>query len=233
MRKFIFSTVLILLALTGWSQNQDSLASPVKKTEPKVKGENLKFRSINAGIDVLGLIRTSVRPYSLYEVKAEADLKKYIAVLEAGYYSNSLDSLPKFSYEVSGQFFRIGTDVNFIHKGPDESAFTVGLRYGRAWQREQMTYSINDPNWGYAEGLYAENPSLSAGWMEAVSGLQVPIAKHLRAGFTARYKFGLKYKHTGMHPFEVAGYGRAETPATKNSNWGFSYYLLYTLNPRP
>ena len=222
MFRYIISILLIVPSFT-MAQNQEKDTTTFSLTSFVPQG--IKF-----GVDGFGLIRTGINPnLTTIEGKAEFDFKKYIGVFETGVYTNTIDSLPKYRYNISGSFFKIGIDANLLHKSEDKSVFTFGLRYGRARQTDKLQYRINDPVYGFTDNLSAVNSKIGGGWVEMVVGLQVEIFNNLYLGYSARYKLGLRFKQQEFVPFEMAGYGRTETVSQKNSTWGFNYYLLYSI----
>lgn len=224
MRIFIISILIIGAFIPLRAQKADSLA---------VKEKDWQLRGFRAGVDVISMIRTAAIPgLAVADFKVEADFKKYIPVFEFGHYSHTIDSLPRYQYHINGQYIRFGIESNFIHKGPDASVFSMGLRYGRAWQKDELQYSIDDPVWGYTSGYSLENKGIRAGWMELTGGLQVQISKYLWMGYSARFKFGLNKSRDEFVPFEIAGYGRSETPTVNNTTWGFQYFLIFGINQK-
>ena len=187
----------------------------------------VQFRSVRAGVDAFGLIRSAVKPgYTGLEVAGELDLKKYIVGLDIGRETQRIDSLPGYLYNNKGNYFRIGVESNFIHRDEDGSVISVMLRYGRANFTDEITYRIEDPILGTYEGLSNSNDRLSARWFEFGVGMKAAILKNLWMGYRATWKFGLKVDEDEFEPFQVPGYGPSRTTSDGNTWWGFQYYIM-------
>lgn len=182
-------------------------------------------------MDLLGLTKTLVQQdLSLIEFNGEIDTKKYIFALDLGAFSHTLDSMPRYNYSITGTYFRVGVDVNLIHKDPDGNVVSFGIRYGRSRFNDDLKYSFEDPVYGNFSDLQASNTGASAGWMELNFGMRARVWKVLWMGYQARFKFGLNTKSTDLHPYEVPGYGPTETVTDKNTYWGFNYYIQIGIN---
>lgn len=178
---------------------------------------------VRFGVDMISLIRTPIEPkFSGWEGVADIDFDRYYLVLEAGRWSRDLASAND-SYFNSGNFWRIGADINFLTNDPERNNFFLGLRYARGTFSEQLTTNIYDPVFGMSV-LRNENNDVRASWAELTTGLRVRMFSVFWMGYTIRYKIGLNTKEPGgMLPYDVPGYGRTD----KNSTWGFTYYVLF------
>lgn len=180
---------------------------------------------IRLGTDLIALGKI---PWSTefdgWEASADVDLDRYYFTIEVGNWEKSKLS-PDQSYNNSGNYFRVGGDVNFLLKDPDKNMFFVGLRYGRSSFSEQLSYTISDKVFGDFQGT-ASNESMTAGWGEVTVGLRVKIWKALWMGYTARLKVGATVGTTGdFIPYDIPGYGLA----SKKTYWGFNYQLYWRI----
>lgn len=190
----------------------------------------IEFRSIRLGIDGFGLIRSAVTPgLSTIEFNGELDMTKYILAVDLGRFSQEIDSLPRYNYDITGNYFRIGLDANFIPKDRDGSVIAFGFRYGRAGFDDRIDYDYSDPDLGTFSGMTAFNNDASASWLEAHVGMKARVYKGIWLGYRASYKFGLNIKSSEFEPFLIPGYGPGETNTDSNTTWGFNYYILIGL----
>lgn len=98
-----------------------------------------------------------------------------------------------FQYDVSGGYFRIGVEYNFMRKYFNDEALVAGVRYGRSFFNHSLAYSlIEDSLWNVkvADNEIVngsmEQTGLSADWFELVGGLKVNIWKDIFVGTTVR-----------------------------------------------
>jgi hypothetical protein len=206
----------VFCALIGVSQ---------KKTESDTVRNKFMPTGIRLGTDVISVIRTlTVESFGGYEFSADVDFYRYFLTLEAGRWERDLKTETD-TYANSGNYFRVGMDVNFLKGDPDKNMFFIGARYGKGTFSENLSIEKMDPVWGVITESYA-NDNSKASWLELTTGLRVKMWKHFWMGYTARYKFGLSTKETtNMIPHEVPGYGRTD----KESTWGFNYQVLFRI----
>jgi hypothetical protein len=132
------------------------------------------------------------------------------------------------AYSNTGNYWRVGADVNFLKKDPDRNMFFLGLRYARSNFSDYMLVKSYDPIWGSLTQPVS-NQNVPASWVEVTTGLRVKIWRIFWLGYTARLKFGLNVADTPvMKPSDVPGYGRAD----KDSYWGFNYQLFIRIPTR-
>ncbi len=162
--------------------------------------------------------------YSGLDLQADVDFDRYNLVFEYG--NSALNrASDSATYDNKGNYWRLGIDVNFLTKDPDRNVFFLGARYGRSSFSETLDITRFDPDWGLHSETF-HHSGISASWIELAAGLKVKIWKMVWLGYTARFKFALKAKHSPeMMPYEVPGYGFNEKEAT----WGFNYYLMIRL----
>lgn len=177
------------------------------------------------GTDIISLIRTPTDDsFSGYEVNADVDFYRYYLAVEAGRWERKFQTEEE-DYSNSGNYARIGVDVNFLKKDPDKNMFFFGARYGWGTYSENFSVTTVDPVWGTNTINYT-NTDIKAGWFELTTGLRVKMLKFFWMGYTARYKFGLNTNEPrGFVSYDVPGYGKTANPST----WGFNYQLLFRI----
>jgi len=178
---------------------------------------------IRIGTDVLALIKSSVDDtYSGWEVNVDVDFYRYFLTLDVGNWGRNFQTNDDH-YSNDGNYFRIGADMNFLPKDPNENVLFFGARYARSVFSEEYIINAEDPVWGVVDETYS-NIDVSARWYELTGGIRVKVWKVFWLGYTARYKFGLKTDETPtMLPHDIPGYGRIDD---KKSAWGFNCQVL-------
>jgi hypothetical protein len=98
-----------------------------------------------------------------------------------------------FQYEVSGGYFRVGVEYNFMRKYFNDEALVAGVRYGRSFFNHNLQYGlIEDSLWNVkiADSEITigsmQASGLSADWFELVGGLKVNVWKNIFVGTTVR-----------------------------------------------
>lgn len=177
---------------------------------------------LRVGTDLIALFRSNFSGnFSGYELTADVGLNRYYPTFEYGSWSRDFEKVDTI-YSNSGNYFRVGADVNFLRKDPEGNMFFLGLRYGRATFSEYMDVVVGDSLWGVERRQY-RNANVKGRWFELTGGIKVKIWKMVWMGYTARFKFALNTSGEGeMLAHDVPGYGRTD----KTSAWGFTYYLF-------
>lgn len=157
-----------------------------------------------------------------WEVSADVDFYKYYLTVEYGNWERTINS-PDQNYSNSGNYFRVGADVNLLLKDPDKNMFFVGLRYGQSSYDERLQFSITDPVFGDSNQALS-NLGMRSSWGEVTLGLRVKIWSQLWMGYTARLKVAPSVDNNGEFiVYEIPGYGLA----SKSTYWGFNYQLYW------
>lgn len=184
---------------------------------------------VRVGTDLISFVRTPIDDtFNGWEFNADVDFYRYFLAIDYGHWERNFHSEGQADYSNTGNYWRIGADVNFLKKDPDRNMFFLGLRYARSTFTERMTVRSDDPVWGTLDQFVA-NQNVPAGWVELTTGLRVRIWRIFWLGYTARLKFALKMGDTPvMLPSDVPGYGRAD----KDSYWGFNYQLFIRIPVR-
>lgn len=180
---------------------------------------------IRFGTDLISLAKIPFSDqFDGWEVAADVDFYKYYLTAEVGSWQKTFVS-PDQSYSNSGNYFRIGTDVNLLLKDPERNMFFLGLRYAHSKFSEQLSYSTDDPVFGPFQQV-SNNSGMKAGWGEVTLGLRVKIWKLLWMGYTARLKVAPTIgTESEFEPYDIPGYGLA----TKSTYWGFNYQLYWRI----
>ncbi len=211
--KYIFSVLLLTYGAAAFGQ--------VGKYAPT---------SIRIGADpgTLGYMVFSEKR-NFFEVEAEMDIDRFFVVADYGVSSFDLNE-DSYTYENDGSYLRLGADINFMDKDPDQNVAFFGLRYAMSSFKDQLDYNtsaIIQSEIGWPSGLESvENDKVSANWYEMVAGIKIRIVKQLYFGFTARFKLKLDVERTdSLRPYYVPGFGKH----INNSAFGFNYYVSYKL----
>ncbi|MBQ7531775.1 MAG: hypothetical protein IJT12_08725 [Paludibacteraceae bacterium] len=181
------------------------------------------YQGTTVRVDILNPVFEMIRSgWHTYSIEAAVNVRlknRFFPTLEGGYAGRFLQEKDAATplYDGSGEFVRIGLDINPLKKHPEQrSCLLIGVRGGTAWQR------LRTP------ALTAVTPQgkcIADAWGEIVAGVQVDIAKGFNMGWAVRMKFLFT---TNAHdelttPYYIPGFGYRNT-----MNWGFDYYLGYT-----
>jgi len=212
LKSLTISLLLFCSAITTWSQPVDSL---VKKS--------YRPTGIRLGTDIISLAKIPFSDeFDGWEITADVDFYRYYFTVEVGNWEKSLVGESQ-SYFNSGNYYRLGADVNILLKDPDRNMVFLGLRYARSDFQEQLNYIDSDPVFGDIQQNLT-NSNMSAGWGEVTVGLRVKIWKELWMGYTARLKVAPGLSTSGQFDtYDIPGYGLA----SKNTYWGFNYQVYY------
>jgi hypothetical protein len=215
---------LICVSIIASASAQDEEKSDTLKTKPSYKPTGIRI-----GVDAVSIIRSaSDRTFEGWEVNADVDFHRYYLAVDYGYWARDFQSVDETAsrfYSNSGNYWRVGIDVNFLKKDPDRNMFFFGARYGHATFSERLTIQASDAIWGSLNATHT-NSRIPAQWFELTTGLRVKMWKFIWMGYTARFKFGLSNGDTpDMLPHDVPGYGTAD----KDSYWGFNYQLFFRI----
>lgn len=220
MLKYLISLVLLTIIPGAYAQG-------VKIAIDSVQGKFIPT-GIRVGADLIAFTKSLTRDdFKDYNLQADIDFYRYFLNLEYGLVERTFTA-PDGIYNVEGSYFRVGPDINFLHRDPDRSALFFGLRYARGTFSDNLRYSVDDPFYGIGNSN-ASNSNLNTDWFEMVTGLKVRLLKTIWLGYTARFKFGVDtFERNALIPHEIPGYGRADETVT----WGFNYYLIFRIPVR-
>lgn len=220
--------VLLLLGfsvgvLTARSQSeQDTVAVDTVKNKFLPTG-------VRIGYDVIGFAKSRLQDdFHGWEFVGDVDFNRYYLALEYGNWGRNLMADSTASYSNSGNYWRVGIDVNFLTKDPDRNVFFLGARYGRSDFSESMTVLAHNPLWGDMSDTF-HHSDIKASWIELTTGLKVKIWKIFWFGYTGRLKFALSTDGSSeMLSYDVPGFGRTD----KETTWGFNYYVMIRIPVR-
>ena len=180
------------------------------------------FQGVNIRIDLLNPILEPARTgWHTYDVEMAVNVRlknRFFPTFEFGHAGRFLQEKDAATplYDGSGQFARIGLDLNPLKKHPEQrSVFLIGVRAGTGWQQ------LHTPT------LLAVNPRgewIADAWGEVLAGVQVNIVKGFNMGWAIRMKFLFTTNSHGelTTPYYIPGFGYRN-----EMNWGFNYYIGY------
>lgn len=180
---------------------------------------------IRLGADLIPPIYTYAgKSFNGLELSADVDFYRYYLSADIGRWERNFEGTDS-RYSNSGNYYRMGVDINFLKKDPDRNMLFFGMRYGRSRFDEKLERMVADPVWGTRSEVQSVE-GRSAGWMEITGGLRVKMYRFIWMGYTVRYKFALHTSGTGvLDVYDVPGYGSTAKPVT----WGFNYLIMVRL----
>lgn len=229
--KYFFSILLIfgsIISLFAQADETKKKKAPVEVKKIDTVKVSYAPTGVRIGTDLISIGRSQFDPkFNGWEVNADIDFYRYYLAVDYGYWAKHLD-IKNGTYENSGNYFRVGADVNFLLKDPDRNMFFMGYRYGQSnfdHSSNYIKYFVVDPQYGVS----SSDKDMSAHWMELTAGLRVKIWKMIWMGYTARFKFAPRAKgYSEMQPFDIPGYGLFE----KKIYWGFNYQIFFKIPVR-
>jgi len=185
---------------------------------------------IRVGTDLISLFKTQAQDdFNGWEVNADVDFYRYYLAVDYGASARTFASPDSGAYSNDGTYWRAGVDINFLAKDPERNMFFIGARYGHATFSHNLTVIAHDVFTDTFPELNYADTGVNARWYELTTGLRIRMWKMIWMGYTARFKFGLKYDVTeNIIPTEVPGYGRTH----KDSYWGFNYQIFIRIPVR-
>jgi hypothetical protein len=220
-RLLLINISLILFSAAAFAQQADTVVvDSLTRISHRPTG-------VRIGTDLISLGKSQFQDdFTGWEINADIDFYRYFLALDYGSWGRTFTSDAAGHYSNDGTYWRAGIDVNFLVRDIDRNMFFIGFRYGRANFSENLNViAFNDITQEYVTLDYAHS-GIKAHWLELTSGLRVKVWKMLWMGYTARFKFGLKYGSSeNIIPADVPGYGRTE----KDSYWGFNYQIFIRL----
>ena len=233
--RYLISALLICLAFSVQGQEEDSVVVKPKKIDTlgmkKFIPTGIRFGmdliSLGSGVVKNGLPALTQGDVRQWKFNADIDVYRYFLNFEYGILDRQWEDPSLTSiYNNKGYFFKLGPDINFLHRDPDQSALFIGFRYAKAKYDDDIVYNYNNTYWGSGvETGY--NRNLESEWYELTTGLKVKLYKFIWAGYTARFKFSVSNNFSGndLAPHWIPGYGRA----AEESRWGFEYWLIFRI----
>ena len=186
MLKFSFKTLVLLLSLSGFSQEKkkDSVVPKTEKYGIRVGADISKiarslFDKNYKGIEFVGDYRLTKKTYLAAEIGNE----------------NKTTTDNTLNFTTKGSYFKVGFDSNNYQNWLDmNNQIHIGLRYGVSSFSQQLnTYKVYDTSnyFPVNENLSANSKfdGLSAQWVEVVAGMKVELFDNFYAGFSARLNY--------------------------------------------
>lgn len=217
-----FIIISLFVCFSSSAQNEDIVPDTVKgKFIPS--GIRVGFDLISFGQDIVekGIQAFSGDGFNELHFTADIDFYRYFLNIEYGIYNRQWTRTDGF-YINTGDFYKIGPDINLLHRDPDASALFFGLRYAWANFSDEVVYNTESEFWG-SGGNRVSNDDLSADWFELTTGLKVKLTRILWLGYTARFKFSVDtFEGRQLIPHWIPGFGRAD----ERTWWGLDYWLI-------
>jgi hypothetical protein len=211
------------VAMTAFSQKKNEKPDPADTVKNKFLPTGLR-----AGTDAISIIKSEItKDWKGWEINGDLDFSRYYLAIDYGYWARN-EVLSNGNYSNSGNYYRIGADVNFMLKDPEKNMFFMGFRYGTSNFKESLSYSYSDSLPGVSgvvnHSVAVSHNGLIAHWVEITTGLRVKIWGPFWMGYTARLKIAPSVKGAKQfNPFDIPGYGLAE----KSNYWGINYQLFW------
>ncbi|MEK6780231.1 MAG: DUF6048 family protein [Bacteroidota bacterium] len=229
--KYFYSILLSFgLVIPAFTQEveTESESEPAEIKEKDTVKADYRPTGIRLATDLISLIASQVdTKFNGWEVNADVDFYRYYLTVDYGYWAKQL-SIDNGYFENSGNYFRVGADVNFLLKDPDRNMVFLGYRYGQSTFDHSSNY-LQDFVTAPEYGMSYSDTGVRAHWMELTSGLRIKIWKMIWVGYTARFKFAPRAKgYSEMQPYDIPGYGIYE----KKIYWGFNYQIFIKIPVR-
>ena len=208
-----FFSALLFCCVTGIAQ--------VKQKKDSV--DKVRITAVRLSGEVISPIKSFVvDDFSGWEACLDVELKNYYPVLEIGRWSRDIN-LTNGHYTNSGNFWRLGVDINLLKKDPVKNTLFFGIRYGHSKYDERLTYIKITPEFDPVEESL-ENINIKSGFLELTTGLRVKVIGGFWMGYTGRLKFAANPNDSQqLQTYDIPGYGLT----FKQPQWGFSYYLMW------
>ncbi len=178
---------------------------------------------LDIAMPILEVARSAGKIQS-YEAAINVRLaKRFYPTLEAGF-ALAERGADGGMHKGQGGFGRVGLDLAVIKKGVPENNLLIGLRFGGAYQKYDLTnVKIYSNYWGEQRLNFYDQKRFDC-WGEFVAGCQVQVYKGFQMGWYVRMKLLItrKAKEGEVMPYYVPGLG-----FRKDFNWGLNYYLAY------
>ena len=217
-KRWLFILLLLPMALLAYAQQTRKEGST--DTLSVYQGVGVK---LDLAMPIIEAARSAGK-IQTYEVAVNVRLlNRYYPILETGYAIAQCEA-DGGQHKGHGGYAKLGMDLAVIKKGVAENNVLVGVRFGNAFQRYDLTnvkvqtdYWPSDPLNFYQQFRYDC-------WGEIVAGCQVFVWKGLHLGWTGRMKFLMtrNAKLGKVMPYYIPGLG-----FRKDFNWGFNYYIGY------
>lgn len=228
----IFSIYLMLVSLSAFSQEQDTIISPAPKKEAAVaKPLKTQRYGLRIGADISQLARTFYdEDFRGLEIVADYRLTKKIYLAgELGNVDFTVDD-DQVNFTTTGSYLKVGFDYNAYENWLDmENMIHIGVRYGfSGFSQNLNSYNIYDSS-GYFDEVVVtpgtEYSGLTAHWVEIVGGVKAELFNNLYLGFSVRLNNLISNKKPdNFDNLYIPGFNRTYEGSF---GVGFNYTLSY------
>lgn len=218
----ICSVLLLLCGMPLLAQSKADIEE-VRPEEPLYKGTSVYVDLFGIGSKLLG------GDFFSTEIGVEVNLKqKYFPVVELGYgTTDATEDTYNMHYKSASPYARIGLNYNMMSKSGKDSYLYLGLRYGFA----PLKYDVSGPPmdddiWtGDKIPFEYKGEKSTAHWGEFLVGIKAQVYKNLLMGWTFRYKARIHVKdNPNTTPWYIPGFG-----SNTSTKFGFTYSIIYQL----
>lgn len=208
-----------------------SITAQQKEMNDTVTANLLDFRGVSVSTDLFGYAYSVLEDYISGEVALEFNLgNKYYPIFEVGYGScDFTDETFGIHYKSAAPYYKVGLNYNFSNKrgGAPKNSFIYALgrfAFTRA-EYDVKTPPIQDPVWGGESAIDLKGVNGFYSWIELGVGVNVKIWKHLRMGWSIRYKARLNQVTGGNSKmWYVPGFGNS-----RHTTFGGTYSIIYEI----
>jgi hypothetical protein len=213
--KYFISACILSFAVNAYGQQKK------KEVAPKI---DYSPTGIRIGTDLIDIGKSySGKNFKGWEVNADMGFSNYYLVADIGSWAKDLD-INNGHYKNSGNYYRVGVDINFLGKDPDRNMFFLGFRVGHSSFNEALSYQSAPVRLFPVPPVSVSNPHASGGWGEITTGLRVKLWKSLWMGYTARLKLAPGVKSSpNFATYDMPGYGIVQNKPW----WGFNYQVFW------
>ena len=222
--KSFWMLALCVVPAIGWTQGQpDSLREPSQKY------------GLRAGLDLSKLLRTSLDDdYTGLELVGDYRLsEKLFVAAELGSENKTtlerIVDLPLYRYNSSGAYLKAGVNINnYKNWFGEQNLIYFGLRYALSTFKMEVYERYLYDSYRYYEPdafvLFSDEKieynSLSASWIELVTGFKAEVLPNIYMGMSARIHFLLSYNQPdNFDSLWIPGFNKK----TDNSRFGLGY----------
>ena len=235
--KYFFSILLCCCTSLLWAQQERDTAPTDTVSREKMRLAFLPS-AVRVGPAVNALIQSALdREGTYYGLQADMPIGRFMIAAEYGHADLRRSSEPGvpeaevFSYRSSGDYYKLGVDVNLLLDKEVNSydargnIIFFGLKYALAVIDDEVSFQTRDNIWENSS-IVQSNENLGVRWLEMNAGVKVGVFKNVFIGYTLRYRFLRRYlDRSSLVPYQVPGFGDGDD----ESNFGFDYYIYYRI----
>ena len=206
-------------------------AQQITEKKDTVTGSLIDFRGVCVSTDLFGYAYSILEDYTSGEVALELNLgNKYYPIAEVGYGScDFTDETFGIHYKSAAPYYKFGLNYNFstkVGQAPKNSfIYALGrFAFTRA-EYDVKTPPIIDPVWGGESSLDLKGVNGFYSWIELGVGVNLKIWKHLRMGWSIRYKARVNQVTGGnSRMWYIPGFGNS-----RHTTFGGTYSIIYEI----